>query len=342
MTIGELYRILAQRGLVAPEQSLPALPVQNQSPWYVQALVGFCAWIAGILLLAFLVMIVMPSNGRGEGAIFLTVGAVLCVAAGFLFATIAVRSQFANQLALALSFGGQIGIGIGLGGAGGGVRAVLWGMLVVEIVMVWAMRNHFQRFLSTLFAVVAWALAMDELLLRDLPGGWAFSGRFSQVPQSPDVPLSVALWLVVWTPVVVGAWWLARNESKWVAAGRETVLRPVTHGLIASLAVAPLALLPSLFWVALGLGREANLTSGANGLIAPWPLLGALLALLGLALAFMLRHRPLMGLAVVFALLEISSFYYVLGASLLTKSFIMILLGAALLGSARGLQAVWK
>jgi len=342
VTTGELYGILAERGLVSPDQPLPELPAQTQSPWYVQALVGFCAWIAGILLLVFLVMVVMPSNGRGDSAIFLTVGAVLCVVAGFLFAKIAVRSQFANQLALALSFGGQIGIAVGLGIDGAGVRAALWGMLVVEIIMVFAMRNHFQRFLSTLFAVVAWALAMDELLLRDLPGGWAYSERFSQVPQSPDVFLSVALWLVVWAPVVFGALWLARRESSWMADGRETVLRPVTHGLIASLAIAPLALLPSIFWIALGLGREPSLTSGTSGLIAPWPLLGASLALLGLALAFLLRHRPLMGLAVVFALLEISSFYYVLGASLLMKSLIMILLGAALLGSARGLQAVWK
>jgi len=289
----------------------------------------------------FLVLIVMPSSGQDHGLVPLVVGVALCVAAGVLFASIATSSQFANQLALALSVGGQIGIAIGLG-LTGGVRAFLWGMLLVEIVLVIAMSDHFQRFLSALAAVVAWALAMDELLLKDLPGGWAYSERLSLVPQSPDVPWSLVLWVVVWAPVVFAALWLTKNEPAWMAKGWDTFLRPVTHALIASLAIAPLALLPSLFWIALGLGRETSLVSGTSSMIAPWPLLGALLALLGLALAFALRHRPLMGLAVIFALLEISSFYYVLGASLLMKSLVMILLGASLLTISRGLQAVWK
>jgi uncharacterized membrane protein len=198
--------------------------------------------------------------------------------------------------------------------------------------------NRFHRFLSTLAAVVFWAFAVDELLLKD---SWAFALRSSQTPQGPDVPLSLALWLVVWTPVIVGAWWLAKNESTWMAQGLEGLLRPLVNGLIAALAMVPLALLPNVFWIGLVLGWRGSIRD-ANSLLAPWPLFGAVLALFSLALAFTFRNRPLMGLAVIFALLEISSFYYVLEVSLLMKSLIMILLGALLLAGARLLQAAWR
>jgi uncharacterized membrane protein len=66
-------------------------------------------------------------------------------------------------------------------------------------------------------------------------------------------------------------------------------------------------------------------------------MLAMLLAMLGLALAFAVRNAPLMGLAIVFGLLELGSFYYVLGTSLLVKSVLMAAMGMVLLGSAQWL-----
>jgi hypothetical protein len=303
-------------------------------------MIGFGAWLAGLLFIIFLAVITM-SSGRDHWQTPLILGVLLCVTAGVLFATIAARSLFVSQIALALSFGGQVGIAVGLGMSDGGAKVLLWGMLLVEIALVLAVNNRFHRFLSVLAAVVFWAFAMDELLLKDSPGGWAFSLKSSQAAQGPDVPLSLAVWLLVWTPVIIGAVWLAKNESTWMAQGNEAVLRPVVNGLIAALAMVPLALLPNVFWIALDFRANSSF-SDANSLVAPWPLFGALLALLSLALAFTFRNLPLMGLSVIFALLEISSFYYVLEVSLLMKSLIMILLGAILLGGARTLQAVWR
>jgi len=57
--------------------------------------------------------------------------------------------------------------------------------------------------------------------------------------------------------------------------------------------------------------------------------------LLALTLSFAIRNRVLMGLAIIFALLEVGGFYYVLGATLLVKSIIMVVLGIALLGTAQ-------
>jgi uncharacterized membrane protein len=57
--------------------------------------------------------------------------------------------------------------------------------------------------------------------------------------------------------------------------------------------------------------------------------------LLALALGFALRNRALMGLAILFGLLEVSCFYYALGATLLVKSIVMLLLGVGLMAAAR-------
>jgi hypothetical protein len=62
-----------------------------------------------------------------------------------------------------------------------------------------------------------------------------------------------------------------------------------------------------------------------------------LLVLLSMALGFALRSRPLIGTAILFGLLEVSAFYYLLGATLLIKSVVMMVLGAGLLGAGRRL-----
>ena len=71
---------------------------------------------------------------------------------------------------------------------------------------------------------------------------------------------------------------------------------------------------------------------------ALWPLLGALMALFAALCAFRIRSRALMGLAIAGALLHIAHFYYLLGTTLLIKSCLMILVGAALLMASMRLQ----
>ena len=74
------------------------------------------------------------------------------------------------------------------------------------------------------------------------------------------------------------------------------------------------------------------------GWLALWPLLSALASLAALAAAFALGSRGLMGLCVLAALLHVSHFYYAMGASLLVKSVVMLLMGAACLLAARRLR----
>lgn len=68
-------------------------------------------------------------------------------------------------------------------------------------------------------------------------------------------------------------------------------------------------------------------------------MLSAGAALAAVAAAFALGSRALMGACIVATLLHVSHFYYALGTSLLLKSTLMLLMGAAMLFAARRLAA---
>ena len=69
-----------------------------------------------------------------------------------------------------------------------------------------------------------------------------------------------------------------------------------------------------------------------------WPLLAVAAALFAGLCAFRLRHRALIGVAIAGALLHLIQFYYLLGVSLVVKSYIMLALGTALLLAARAID----
>jgi hypothetical protein len=50
------------------------------------------------------------------------------------------------------------------------------------------------------------------------------------------------------------------------------------------------------------------------------------------------RNRALIGLGICGALLHVAQFYFLLGTTLMIKSILMLLVGAALLGVAAGLR----
>lgn len=337
MTFAELSSALATRGLIPEGQQIHADPsAPASSPWYVQVMLGVCAWVAGLLLLAFLLITLSDSLFRGheEWSMALVLGACVCLGAGFLYATVGETSVFGSQFALALSCAGQVGLALGLGGVWD-VRAALWGMLIIEAALVVVMRSRLHRVISTVAAVVAWALATHEIVFGELPGV-SIWGTASTVVYRMSL-VSVVMWLAIWAPVVYAAYWLVTHEAEWMAAGRDDLLRPVTQGVIAALAVAPLATHPAAFWMALGLGPTRDLTDGSLSATAMWPFLAVLLALVSTGLAFAIRSRPLVGVAIIFGFLDVTSFYYVLGTTLLVKSMIMVGLGAALLAAARWL-----
>ena len=297
-------------------------------PWYLGALLGASGWLAGAFLLGFVALLFHPDSAAPAAV----AGAALLAAAWALFALDREGARtshvFVAQLALALSIAGQCLILFAMTEPAHGIAPIASAALLLQVVLALLMRNRLHRTLSTVFATIAWALAVRFVLFEE-PGAW-HSARAAGASLVP----SLAGWLLVWLPIGGLLWALIRREPAWMARGWQPWLRPIISGLIVGLAFATLASQPfeSLRWF--GGGRDAL---PQTNWIALWPLLSASGAIGGVIAAFALRSRALVGACVAAVLAHVGHFYYALGASLLLKSLLMLSMGAAMLLAARWL-----
>ena len=320
-----LRRALQARDLLdSAATDMPAADTAHARPWYIAALLGASGYVAGAFTLAFVALLFRPDSAPAAAL----AGAILLAAAWGLYRADR-DGVFVAQLALALSLAGQCLVLFALNEHARGIAPVAASALPLQIVLAAAMPNRLHRLLSALFATIAWALTVRFGLFGE-PEFWR-SGAYTV---APSLARALGGWLAAWLPLGALLWLLIRREPAWMARGWQAVLRPVTSGLIAGLAFATLASQPfeSLRWF------------GGNGpqppdWLALWPLLSALAALGGVAAAFALRSRPLIGACALAVLLHIAHFYYELGTSLLLKSLLLAAMGAALLLAARWLAS---
>ena len=290
-------------------------------PWYIGLLLGASGWLAGGFLLMFVAMLFHPDSA---GAAALS-GTLLLAAAWGLFKADR-DGAFTSQLALALSFAGQCLVLFAMVQHRQSLAVVAGAAFVLQAAMLLLMPNRLHRSISALFALIAWALMWRFALF----GGPSWS---TAAGSATSLPAALGGWLITWLPVGAATWLLIRHEPTWIARGWAPVLRPALTGLIVGIAFATLVSYPleSFHWWGSALVR--------TDWLALWPLLSAGAALAAVAASFALGHRALMGAGIVAALLHVAHFYYALGTSLLLKSLLMLLMGAALVFAARRLAA---
>ena len=325
----ELLHELQRRGLAPPSDAAPISAASlgagqgaaQHRPWYIALLLGASGWLAGLFLLGFVAMLFRPDKPAAAGV----AGAVLLAAAWGLFKADR-DGAFLTQFALALSIAGQCLVLFAMNHNPRGIGPIAASALLLQIGLALLMPNALHRSLSTVFAMVAWALTVRFLFFSE-PAFWG-----AQREPSPSLAHALVGWLAAWLPIAAALWMLLRREPVWIARGWAPVLRPALTGLTVGLAFATLASQPfeSFRW----LGDTA---AARPDCLALWPMLSALGAFAGVAAGFALRSRALMGACVVAALLHLSHFYYALGSSLLLKSLLMLALGAALLFASRRL-----
>ncbi len=312
---------LQSRGLVAANvhDAEPETRAAHDRPWYIGLLLGVSGWLAGLFLLGFVALLFQP-NKAPEAAF---AGTVLLAAAWGLFRADR-DGAFVTQLALALSIAGQCLMLFAMNEHARSLGPIAASALALQIVLALVMPNPLHRTLSTLFATIAWALTLRFALFGE-PEFWHGEGEVAA-----SLGQSLGGWLLAWLPVGAGLLLLMRNEPGWMARGWQPVARPVLTGLIVGLAFATVASQPfeSLRWFGAGPAPQHWL--------ALWPMLSALAALGGIAAAFALRSRALMGACALAVLLHVSHFYYALGTSLLLKSLLMLAMGGALVLAAKG------
>lgn len=315
----ELLSALQTRGIVPADAGLsttaPAMTIPR--PWYISLLSGVSGWLAGIFMLGFVALLFRPDSA-GAAAIS---GVVLLSAAWGLFKADR-EGAFTSQLALALSIAGQCLMLFALNEHPQSIAAIAGTATVLQAAMVLLMPNPLHRTMSTLFAMIAWAVMLRFGLFGE--PDWNYSRA-----DAPSLGPALLGWVMAWAPMLAALWWLVRTEAQWVARGWAPVVRPVLVGLIVGLAFATLVSQPFeefRWWGSVAVRPDW---------LALWPLLSAAAALSAVAAAFALRSRALMGICIVAVLLHISHFYYALGTSLLLKSALMLAMGVALLLASR-------
>jgi hypothetical protein len=314
MDTADLAGALAKRGLLTSGVAPGRTPAAR--PWFIGVVLGAAGWLAGVFALIF-VFLLLELEGSGEigGA-----GAVLLAAAYGLY-RVDRDSAFFEQLALALSIAGQIALGIAVADWTDSAAATAAFLCALEIALLVALPNPLARTLAAFAACIAWVLAVR------------FAAWDESLFDVELVALAPALlsWLAIFVPLVIVVEVLLRRELDWIATRWCATARPALAGSIAALALATWAAEPfaSLPFVA---------RSFETNWLALWPLLGTGMALYAALCAFRVRARALLGLSVAGALLHALQFYYVLGASLLLKSAIMVAVGVALLAAAWALR----
>lgn len=309
---------LRTAGVITADAPPPPEELHDR-PWFIALMQGFAGWLAGILLLAF-IAVTFDTNSR---AAFAVIGAILLVTSWAIYRADP-DAVFLDQFALALSIAGQIGLVFGIVGEHATALGVAVTALILQLAILAFMPNRTARTLAALFASVAWMYTIHFALRPGDIDDLFFGGRHR------DVPLGAATlpvgWLITWAPLVVGAIVLIRREPQWMSGWLRTHARSVLTGLLLTLALGGMVTEPFM-WLSLG--------SEAWGVGFSWhalfPLLSIALSMLAAYGAFRVRSLGLLGVAILGALMHLSRFYYLYGTTLITKSVIMLCVGAALL-----------
>jgi uncharacterized membrane protein len=300
---------------------------RKQAPWYVLLLLGLGAWITALIMIVFVAVLLnlifdLDEPGLGSAAI----GAVM-FACGLLIQAKTSESVFAEQFAIALV---AAGAAIAAGSIGFEFES-LWSAAVAAGAMaavdISRGRHLQQQFLLAALAVGLGIAALSDALVSPAVAIVALAAPIGAAlylrPPPRDMrPTATALLLAMPFYALVNDSLHAPvyGSESWIAR------------MIATAAILGLA------WLR---GRAA--AAGARLRLLLFAIVGAVIclllppggsaALVILMLAFTLGHWPLAIVGVLLEIYFVPRFYYDLELSLLTKSWILMAVGAALLAT---------
>lgn len=314
-----LRTALTHGGFIAADAP-PQEAAEIGRPWFISLLLGASGWLAGIFLIIFVGILFTPNTELGWAA-----ASVVCFGAAFALYSIDKESAFFDQLALALWITGQcafVGVMVEITHD----EAVVAGCVaVLQCVLALVTPHRLARLIAAFFACIAWGLMLRFSLWDE-----NFFGGAGDEPVHPFAAIFGSF--LIWLPVMFIAAMLAAKERRWLAQGKAHICRPILSGLLLALSFGAILTHPEAVFPGWDEARAFN------NWIALLPLLAAAYAGFALYCAFRLRHRGLMGAAIAGALFHLLQFYYVIGLSLMMKSFIMLIVGALLLAAAAKLK----
>ena len=326
---GRLADLLCERGIV-DEAEQQALLARQSGPWWLMLLQALAAWLASLLIVAGLVLPAVGLGTAGAGVM----GGVSCIAAVALFRR---GALFTDQMGLALSLVGQgllmwtadewfepgawrqmAGVGVLVSGAMLLPRASRLHRIVCALLLCLALGVLIGPGLACeLFGIALMAAAILACATRERWAAQPWGGLPGAVTQA------LGLAALSLPPL------LSRARAGFPFDGAEPGSPMLWLAIGAALVLV--ALLGHLLRTA-----SPALQLAAGGLALLWALVfhtapGLIVAVGVFIAAFQASQRTLAGFALLAAVLYVGEFYYLLDVSLLHKSGLLVLGGAALL-----------
>ena len=303
------------------------------TPWYIKILMGFCGWLAAIFTLGFL--------GLGIESLFdkpigLSVLGVLMIVGSFAILSSS-KSEFVEHLGLAVSFAGQALIVFALFTSFESQRLFSWFALTLMCCfLAFLMPSYIHRMMSAYFATLCLSYFMfvaefssffSSIVLFFVALMWLYEFTFShQVRKLQSVAYGAVFGLIQFKTSIL----FARHGQTWAEESLPSVNQWIDEGLnvlvllyILYVLIKHKKLLLDASQKRLGLAVVLLLCIGtfyANGIVS-----GIVVIVIG----FAIQNKALLVLGILSAIVNLSSYYYLLDITLLSKSFILGGLGGA-------------
>ncbi len=311
--------------------------LHETQPWYIRMMVGFGAWLASLLLIGF-----VGSIGFAADAGFVIIGVLFI--GGAIFARTKLDNDFVVQSALASSLAGQALFAYGVVeiSSGNDFESVLSIVIVLNGILFFVFPDRIHRVLSIL-------IAMGSL------GILLYLWKLNAV-----VPIMGPL---ITTAMVI----FYKKQGAIIESGKGYLIRPLINGLMLAafgfLLLSTVYILPELRWefafyprpwistILLGalllyVGTQVWPQIGpvAGSLemkafygfllmitAAAWAIPGLLLALIVIMLGASSGNRVFVGAGIAFLVVFISTYFYGIQISMLTKSIVLVSTGVVIL-----------
>ena len=331
----ELRQLCAELGI---DEALAREALQRESneqtsgfaaPWYVRLVVGIGAWITAIVAIALGGAILYFAGISSAIGVWLIVLGIIYVGLGSQLVRKGGRAIFSLHLGIALSAAGIAMTATGAGIESEGLAAAFLASLALTVAVVVLTPNRTLQFLASALTAV---LFVATLVVEDVPfyidiiAVAAPAGAFLMLrPFSRDLqPTATVLLLIlpvfsIVTPLGLGGLGQLGTEGGWFAQ---------------AINIAMFLFLVAIHW---SRAETADARSRLRLFAVAAVVVGVLLppggsaALAIMMLAFVLASRPLALLGVVLQIYYLWRFYYVLEMTLLTKSVLLMAVGAVLL-----------
>ncbi|MCG9729391.1 DUF4401 domain-containing protein [Shewanella sp. Isolate13] len=339
----KLWSRLAAEGLTC-QNEMPK-PLQT-TPWYVQLLQTFAAWVASLFILAFSITFFgLFFDGLDTGFATL-VGITYAGLAVYLYRVSATKSLFLNQMAFALSLSGLLSLAYGMTdwfspSLGGEIGLAWYFTLACILLLHWLSIEHYSHQCVMSFSVIACLVGIGyELeLLELLPvlilllfvAVWLNHAKTAKhFARMNALGHMLGLWVILIQLPLLGNQTLLLDHDKF------PVLAQWSNGLSVAITLVTLLVLVVRIFRSLSLSFSSK--PGLLSVVAMLLLAGLSIVMTGLSSAvlvmimgFYVRERAIFLLGLVGIFSFITWYYYSLQLPLLEKSIWLVALGSLLI-----------